>query len=396
MDFNLIQSQNCNRDKKVLVRVDYNVPMINGNIEDDTRIQKSLPTIRHLLSQGASIVLCSHIGRPGGVKMKNLSLYSVFECLKAFLPEEDVMFVNDCIGKKVKEKIDSLKPRQILLLENLRFYKEEEENDDSFSSHLAEGLDLFVQDAFGVVHRKHASSVGVTKYLSSFAGLLLQDELTALDMLLKKSSSLVVIVGGLKVSDKIGVVQNLIDISHKIIIGGAMSYTFLKGLGRNIGNSVCQEDQLPMVKNLLEKYSEKIILPLDHVMVKDVQDTESMQISQDQNISDGYMGVDIGQKSIQLFKEVIKTVDNVFWNGPMGIFEKNEYSQGTLNCARALGTATQRGAFTVVGGGDSVSAINRIRETETVSISHISTGGGSSLKFLEGRDLPGVGVLKVF
>lgn len=376
--------------KKVLVRVDYNVPIQDGKISDDTRIRESLPTIKHLIKQGASLILCSHLGRPKGSVNPKYTLQPVAQKLGELL-QSKVLFAKDCIGDETRNMVSQLQPGQILLLENLRFHMEEEKNNETFAKELASTADYFVQDAFGSVHRAHASTSGVTKFLPSFAGFLLQKELDVLGKILKNPATpFVAVLGGAKVSDKIGVIQNLSAKADTILIGGAMAYTFLKAQGKKVGNSLVEEDKLDLARNLLSGNG-KLILPLDHTIAEKPEKGSKSQTTPDTNIPDGWMGVDIGPKSVQQIQSHISRAKTILWNGPLGIFEIPEFSKGTLDCAQSIASATQKGAFSVVGGGDSIAALRQSGQSQ--SVSHISTGGGASLEFIEGKTLPGVAAL---
>jgi phosphoglycerate kinase len=376
--------------KKVLVRVDFNVPVKEGKVTDATRIAESLPTIKHLLAQNAAVILCSHLGRPKGAVNPKYSLEPVAQKLGELIGKP-VAFATDCVGEPAKQAASKLQPGQILLLENLRFHPEEEKNDEGFAKQLASLADFYVSDAFGAVHRAHASTAGVAKFLPSAAGLLLIKELEVLGRLIKNPEHpFLTIIGGAKVSDKINVIQNLSGKSDRIVVGGGMAYTFLKAQGHTIGKSLLEEDKIEFVKSL-NGTAQKLLLPVDHVVTEKIEAGAPVKTTADKNISDGWIGVDIGPKSVQEIEKLVSSAKTIFWNGPLGIFEIPEYSNGTMAVAKMIAKATEKGAFTVVGGGDSIAAINKSGMAK--SISHISTGGGASLEFLEGKALPGVEAL---
>ncbi|MBI4217763.1 MAG: phosphoglycerate kinase, partial [Elusimicrobia bacterium] len=376
-----VRSIDC-QGKKVLVRVDFNVPIQDGRVTDETRILESLPTLRYLLDQKASVLLCAHLGRPKGTANLKYSLEPIAQCLQKHL-NQTVFFAKDCVGAEAKEAAAKLQGSQVLLLENLRFHPEEEKNDSSFAQELASLAQIFVQDAFGAVHRGHASTVGVSKHIPSASGFLLEKEIQALSKILRQPETpFLTILGGAKVSDKIDVIQNLLSKSNHILIGGGMSYTFLKAQGFTIGNSLLEADKLDFAKSL-NGNSSKLVLPLDHLIAEKLEKGSKTQITQDQNIQDKWIGVDIGPKSISQLKQLVLSAKTIFWNGPLGVFEIPEFSSGTASCARWVAEATRKGAFSVVGGGDSVAALNLSGCAK--DISHISTGGGASLEFMEGK-----------
>ncbi|MBI2119592.1 MAG: phosphoglycerate kinase [Elusimicrobia bacterium] len=379
------------QEKSVLVRVDFNVPIKEGQVTDDTRIVSSFPTIRYLLEQKSKIILCAHLGRPKGTIVQKYSLEPVAKKLE-FLLKKPVRFVKDCIGESVKKAVNELQCSEILLLENLRFHPEEEKNNESFAKELGSLAQFFVQDAFGAVHRAHASTVGVTKFLPSGSGFLLQKEILALQKLLQNPEHpFLTILGGAKVSDKINVIQNLLPKSESIVIGGGMSYTFLKAQGFQIGNSLLEEEKINFVKSLNGSKS-KIALPLDHLITEKIDSGAKTNITEDQNIEQGWIGVDIGPRTILQIEKLVSQAKTIFWNGPLGVFEIPEFSSGTGACAKMIAQATKKGAFSVVGGGDSIAALNFSGCAK--DISHISTGGGASLEFLEGKLLPGIEALE--
>ncbi len=380
--------------KRVLVRVDYNVPMEKGAVTDDTRIRASLPTLKHLLDQKARVILMSHLGRPKGQPNPKYSLAPVAQHLGQML-KKPVAFAPDCVGAPAENAAKNLKDGEVLLLENLRFHAEEEKNDPAFAKALASLGELFVQDAFGAVHRAHASTAGVAKLLPHAAGLLLLKELDFLGRLRENPAKpFVALVGGAKVSDKIEVLEKLLDKVDTLAIGGAMAYTFLTALGVSTGNSLVEKDKTDLAKSLLDKAQKKgvnVLLPRDHMVVSKVEDTASARYTDDQNIPPASLGVDIGPKTIQRLAPPLGAAKTVFWNGPMGIFEVDRYAHGTREVAKLAAEAAARGATVVVGGGDSVAAVQAMGVAD--KITHISTGGGASLEFLEGKDLPGVSAL---
>lgn len=380
-------------NKKILVRVDFNVPIKDGKITDDTRIQESLPTIKHLLDRKAAVILCAHLGRPKGSPNPKYSLEPVAKRLGEIL-KKPVLFAKDCAGPEPKNLASSLKPGDVLLLENLRFHPEEEKNDEGFAKELASLADFFIQDAFGAVHRAHASTSAVTKFLPCAAGFLLEKEVSKLSQVLKNPAKpFVAILGGAKVSDKMGVIENLLKKADKIVIGGAMAYTFLKSQGIPVGNSLVEEDKVELAKSLLTSgSSQKIVLPADHLIAQKLEAGAKTDATLDAVIPDGWMGVDIGKKTIEALKGLIASAKTIVWNGPLGVFEIPGFNQGTLECARAVAQATEKGAFSLVGGGDSIAAVKQSSASQ--AISHISTGGGASLEFLEGKILPGIQALE--
>lgn len=381
--------------QRVLVRVDYNVPMEKGAVTDDTRVRASLPTLKALTDKGARVVLISHLGRPKGQVNPKYSLAPVAQHLSQIL-KKPVLFAADCVGPTAEKVVAQLKPGEIALMENLRFHAEEEKNDPTFAQQLARLGDIFVQDAFGAVHRAHASTVAVTKLLPSAAGLLLEKELAFLGQLREHPSKpFVALVGGAKVSDKIEVLEKLLDKVDTLAIGGAMAYTFLTAMGVPTGGSLVEKDKTELAKVLMAKAKEKnvnLILPKDHLVVTAIDDTASARNTPGQDIPAGTLGVDIGSASLEKLVAPITQAKTIFWNGPMGIFEVDRYAHGTREVAKLAAGAAQRGATVVIGGGDSVAAIQATGLAD--KITHISTGGGASLEFLEGKDLPGVTVLQ--
>ncbi|TAM37852.1 phosphoglycerate kinase [bacterium] len=379
------------KNKTVLVRADFNVPQDAAlNITDDTRIRATIPTLKYILEKGAKkLVLISHLGRPDGKPVAKYSLKPVAERLKKLLGQ-DVLFLNDCIGAGIKKDIDSSKEK-VILLENLRYHAEEEANDAGFARQLASLADVFVNDAFGTAHRAHASTEGVTHFLKSAAGLLLEKEIKYLgDAVRDPQKPFMVILGGAKVSDKIGVIENLLPKCDAIIIGGGMAYTFLKAQGRQIGNSKLEKDKLDLAKSILDKakqLNKEILLPVDNLVVDNIDPNAKTEIV-GENIPDGKIAVDIGPKTIKLFQEKLKTAKTIVWNGPLGIFEMDVFSAGTAEVARFIAGLK---AVSIIGGGDTAAAIAKFKLEDKMS--HISTGGGASLEFLEGKTLPGIAAL---
>lgn len=378
--------------KKVLVRCDFNVPQDeNGNITDDRRIVSALPTIKYLLEHNAKIILCSHLGRPKGEFNMKYSLKPVAVRLSELLNQE-VKLAEDVVGDSAKELSANLKDGEVMLLENVRFHKEEEENDMPFSKKLSELADLYVNDAFGTAHRAHASTAGVTKYLPAVCGYLIQKEINVMGKALANPARpFVAILGGKKVSDKINVITNLIDKVDTLLIGGGMAYTFYKAKGYEIGTSICEEDKVDLAKELLEKAEHKgvkLLLPVDNVVAKEFSnDSESKVVSSD-SIPEDWQGLDIGPETVKLFAEELKDAKTVIWNGPMGVFELDKFAKATNEVAKILGGLD---AITIIGGGDSASAIEKGGFADKMT--HISTGGGASLEFLEGKVLPGIACL---
>ena len=379
--------------KRVLVRVDFNVPLDKElNITDESRILGALPTIRYLLGRGAKVILCSHLGRPKGKFVPEMSLAPVAKRLAELLPETKVVFANDIIGEDAKAKVEAMNEGEIVLLENLRFHAEEEKNDPEFAKKLADYAELYVSDAFGTVHRAHASTEGVAHYLPAVCGFLIEKELGFMGKALENPDRpFVAILGGKKVADKIGVITNLLNKCDTLLIGGAMSYTFYKAMGLNIGNSLLDENSIDLANSLMETAKAKgvrLMLPVDCVVAKEFsEDCERKTVPFDA-MPDGFEGLDIGEKTAELYASVIKEAKTVVWNGPMGVFEMDAFAKGTEAVARAC---AECGGVTIIGGGDSASAVNKFGMGDKMS--HISTGGGASLEFLEGKTLPGVAAL---
>jgi len=379
------------KNKTVLVRADFNVPQdASLNITDDTRIRATLPTLRYILEQGArKLVLISHLGRPDGKPVAKYSLKPVATRLKELLAK-DVLFLSDCVGANIKEVIDKSK-ESVVLLENLRFHPEEEANDANFAKQLASLADVFVNDAFGTAHRSHASTEGVTHFLKSAAGFLLEKEIKYLGGAVENPQKpFMVILGGAKVTDKIGVIENLLPKCDSIIIGGGMAYTFLKAQGKQIGNSKLEKEKLGLAKTILDKarqLNKEILLPIDNLVVDNIDPHAKTEIV-GENIPDGKIAVDIGPKTIKLFEEKLKSAKTIVWNGPLGIFEIDAFSKGTQEVAKFISNLK---TVSIIGGGDTAAAIAKFKLEDKMS--HISTGGGASLEFLEGKTLPGIAAL---
>lgn len=379
--------------KRVLVRADFNVPLNDaGEITDDTRIRASLPTIQDLVGKGAKVILSSHMGRPQGKVNESMRLNPVATRLTELLGKPVTKF-NDCIGDEVKAGIDAMGNGDVALLENVRFYQEEEDNDPAFAEKLAANADLYVNDAFGTAHRAHASTEGVTKYLKpSVAGFLIEKELEYLQNAIENPQKpLAAIIGGSKVSSKIGVIETLLDKVDKLLIGGGMIFTFYKARGLSVGKSLVEEDKLELAKSLEAMAKEKgveLLLPTDVVVADNFAPDANDQTVSIEAIPDGWMGLDIGPDSVKVFQEALKSCKSVIWNGPMGVFEFDKFAVGTEAIARSLSDLTKTGATTIIGGGDSVAAVEKVGVADQMS--HISTGGGASLELLEGKELPGI------
>jgi 3-phosphoglycerate kinase len=384
-DFNL-------ENKRVLVREDLNVPLDeNQNITDDTRIRAALPTINYLIEKGAKVIIVSHLGRPKGKVNPKYSLAPVAKRLSELLGR-DVAFAKDCIGEAAQEAVDKMKAADVLLLENVRFHEGEEKNDPDFAKQLARLADIFINDAFGTSHRAHASTVGVADFLPAGAGFLLQKEIEVMGKALENPERpFVAILGGAKVGDKIGVIKNLLNKVDTLLIGGGMAYTFLKSKGYEIGQSLLEEDKIDLAASLLKEAEEKnvkLLLPEDVVVTSELKEGMPHETVPVSEIPEGKMGVDIGEETRKKFAEAIKEAKTVVWNGPMGVFEIREYAQGTLAVADAMAKSE---AVTIIGGGDSAAAVEQLGFAEAMT--HISTGGGASLEFLEGKELPGIAAL---
>ena len=381
------------KNKRVFIRADFNVPIDeNGNITDDTRIRSTLPTIDYALDAGAKVILASHLGRPKGKPAPKYSLAPVAKRLNRLL-NKNVLFAKDCVGPDVEHQVQGMRPGDVLLLENLRFHAEEEKNDETFSKALAAFTDVYVNDAFGTAHRAHASTFGITKHVKvSVAGFLMKKEITYLQKTVANPvRPFVAILGGAKVSGKIGVIENLKDKADKIIVGGAMAFTFSKARGQEVGNSLVEPDMLEVAQRTRKSLREsnvKFYLPVDFVVAENMEDGAATKIVTSQEIPQGWVGLDIGPATTRLFAEAIQDAKTIIWNGPMGMFEKDAYSRGTFAIARAVADAY---ATTIVGGGDTDVSVHRAGVSD--SITFISTGGGASLELLEGKVLPGLAAL---
>jgi phosphoglycerate kinase len=374
------------KNKTVFIRVDFNVPLEPGTLKitSDKRIRASLPTIQFALNNGAGIILASHLGRPKGKRVSDMTLAPVATRLAELLPGVKIIMAPDCIGPDVEKP----RPGQIVLLENLRFHPEEEKNEPNFAQQLATGVDVYVNDAFGSAHRAHASTVGMVRFVPvAAAGLLMDKELEYLTKVTRNPEHpCIAILGGAKVSDKIEVIENLLKFADRLLIGGAMAYTFLKAQGKPTGKSLVEEDKVELAKQLLTKAGHKLLLPSDHAVAAQLAAGAEYQVVDE--IPDGMLGLDIGPKTAQEFGNIIRQAKTIIWNGPMGVFEKPPFDKGTIAVAKAV---AESGAISVVGGGDSEKAVKSAGVTD--AISHVSTGGGASLEFLSGIELPGVAAL---
>lgn len=374
--------------KRVLVRVDFNVPIKDGKVTDDTRIRRALPTIQYLLSEGAEPVLISHLGRPKGQRDPQYSMDPVAEHLQGLLGEP-VLKLDTAVGPEVEDDLENWNGEGVALLENSRFYTGETENDPEFARHLANLVDIYVNDAFGAAHRAHATTVGVAEYLPSAAGLLLAEEVDYLDSVLKEPERpFVAILGGAKVSDKLGVIESLLGLADSLLIGGAMCFTFFKAQGFEVGNSLVEDDYLEEAKRLMDEAGDRLLLPVDVTIAEKMEEDAGSRSVEVDSIPEGWMGLDIGEKTVETFRERITGAKTIFWNGPMGVFEIDAFAKGTEGVAQAVAESE---ATSVVGGGDSVAAVTKLGLEDEMSF--ISTGGGASLEYVEGKELPGVTAL---
>ncbi|MGD8822974.1 MAG: phosphoglycerate kinase [Anaerolineales bacterium] len=384
------------RGRKALVRVDFNVPLDDRQtITDDRRIREAIPTIEKILNDGGMVIACSHLGRPKGKAIPEMSLIPVAGRLTGLLGKE-VKFAEDCIGPEASNVVGKMKPGDVVLLENLRFHKEETENDPEFAGKLASMADIYVNDAFGSAHRAHASTQGVTKFFSqSVAGYLMQKEIEYLGQAVgNPKRPYVAILGGAKISGKIDVIMNLMDKVDKLLIGGGMVFTFSKAMGHEIGKSLVEPDKVKLATEIMEKVSKskaKIVFPVDAIVAEEISDNAETEIVDADKIPDKMMGLDIGPETVKLFDEELEDAKTVVWNGPMGVFEHKPFAEGTLSIAKMLAKITAKGAVTIVGGGDSAAAVTQMGLDD--KLTHISTGGGASLEFLEGKQLPGIAAL---
>lgn len=378
--------------KNVLVRVDYNVPLQDGKVTDDTRVRETIKTVRHLLDAGCRVVLMSHLGRPKGKADPRYSLRPVVPVVEKLM-EAKVRFAPDCVGPEADAVVNSAKKGEIVLLENLRFHPEEEQNDEKFAGELAKHGDFFVQDAFGSVHRAHASTSAVAKFLPGAIGFLIQKELEYLDRAISNPARpFLAVIGGAKVSDKIPVLHKLLEKVDTLIIGGGMAYTFLAAQGVSIGKSLLENERIQDAKDIISKaYSKNVecLLPADHLAVQEIKPDARIQVTQAMAVPEGWTGVDIGPRSVAMFTERIQMAKTIFWNGPLGIFETDAFAKGSFAIANALAEATKAGTVTIVGGGDSLSVIKKAGIDHN-RLTHCSTGGGASMEFLEGKVLPGL------
>lgn len=382
------------KGKKVIVRCDFNVPMKDGEITDDRRIKGALATIEYLLENDAKVILMSHLGRPDKKYEEKYSLRPVAERLSQLLDQEVKLAEDeDVTGENAKRLVSEMKEKDVILLENVRFVKGETKNDAEFAEKLASLADIFVNDAFGTAHRAHSSTAGIAKFIPSAMGMLIEKEVSIMGRALEDPKRpFVAILGGAKVSDKISVIENLIDKVDTLIIGGAMAYTFKKSMGIETGTSMVEDDKLELSKELLQKAKDKnvkVLLPVDHIAAKEFNETSESMTTKSDSIPEGFMGLDIGPRSVELFEKELKNAKTILWNGPMGVFEMDKFANGTRQLARII---SETDAVSIIGGGDSAAAVEQLGYADKMT--HISTGGGASLEFLEGKILPGIDVLE--
>ncbi|MEO6820785.1 MAG: phosphoglycerate kinase [Ginsengibacter sp.] len=388
------------KEEKALIRVDFNVPVDdNFKITDDTRMKAAIPTIKKVLNDGGSVILMTHFGRPKDGPEEKYSLEHIFPHLQELLPGVSVLFAGDCIGNEVMEKAKALQPGQVLLLENLRFHKEEEKGGDEFAKELSELGDVYVNDAFGTAHRAHASTAVIAQFFPAdkkMFGLLMNSEVANAEKILHHSEApFTAILGGAKVSDKIEIIKNLLNKANNIIIGGGMAYTFLKAQGNEIGSSLCEEDKLDLANEILKEAKEKNVsfqLPADSIVANKFANDADTKVVMNNHIEKSWMGLDIGPEAVQQFTKTIMESKTILWNGPMGVFEMPAFQEGTKAIAEAVAKATQQGAYSLVGGGDSVAAVNEFHLADQVS--YVSTGGGALLEYFEGKELPGIKAIR--
>ncbi len=385
------------KDKKTIIRVDFNVPLDDKfKITDTTRITTSLPTIQKILKDGGSVILMSHLGRPKGGYEEKYSLKHLLKFLSDELKQE-VKFSKDCIGEEAEDMAKNLKNGEVLLLENLRFHKEEEKGDKGFAEKLSKLAEVYVNDAFGTAHRAHASTSIIAGFFKDkICGLLMQAEIDNADKVLSKAEKpFTAIMGGAKISDKIMIIEQLLDKVDYLLIGGGMAYTFYKAMGADIGKSLLEEDKIELAKELIQKAKDKniqLILPKDSIVADDFKNESNTKECDNMHIPDGYMGLDIGKQAIQDFSEIILKSKTILWNGPMGVFEMSNFAKGTTEIAKSIVEATKKGAFSLIGGGDSAAAVNSLGFGDDVS--YVSTGGGALLEYMEGKELPGIKALE--